>query len=568
MDFKREPEPIDVKLPKYIPNGCAEAQKILKREADKGKDAKILVYYDPDIDGLMAGLIAQMYLQQLGISSKYMLNENRSHGFYLTDALLAQLSGGVIIAVDFSISKHDFDRILKAGVSLINIDHHEIVVREYTKTQDFVYSRCGDALGVIINNQYACEPEKYNFLSGAGMVYYFFKYYSLETEVELYSDYAAMVGISLLSDIRELESNEARMFLEYTFSLESAYLKYLTWLVSGESRSSQRFSPFGQPCISRDFIDFTFSPIINSLLRANKGEDALRLLRGNELFAQEMRKNDYILSFRTIQKAIIANILGYIKEQENVAGSLTKKYKNMVVCSLPSDYDVLPKSTIKHNSTNYIGVTCSKIKDDDKTGVIFVIDPITHLVKRGSVRGGIDGVNYLEVFQSNGVPCAGHHNAFGILECDVSKIDFEKISADIEEAEAYYTRNNKSTRHVIPIANIGAFMKSPQAKKLCKINEFSRDNHRIYIKLVGDDFRAKVKCDKISEKYTRYIIDDVVMHSFDASLNLENAFIALGFENGKFLKCTLRPAFEYQEFMKNDEMSGIIEKMFSGVKMP
>lgn len=567
MDFKRESEPIDVKLPKFIPKGCAEAQKILKREADKGKDAKILVYYDPDIDGLMAGLIAQTYLQQLGISSMYKLNENRSHGFYITDSDLAKLSGGVIVAVDFSISKFDFDRMLKAGVNLINIDHHEINVNDYTKTQDFVYSRCGDTLGVIINNQYACEPTEYTFLSGAGMVYYFFKYYSLETEVEVYSDYAAMVGISLLSDIRELESNEARMFLEYTFSLESSYLKYLTWLVSGESRSSQRFTPFGQPCISRDFIDFTFSPIINSLLRANKGEIALKLIRGNETVANDMRKNDYLLSFRTIQKAIIANIMAYIKEQEDVAGSLTRKYKNMTVCTLSSDFDVLPGSVIKYNSTNYIGVACSKIKDEDKTGVIFVIDPVTHLVKRGSVRGGIDGVNYLEIFQNNGVPCAGHHNAFGILECDVSKIDFEKISEDIEKAELDFTRNNKSTRHVVPIGSLGAFIKSPQAKTLCKINEFSRDNHRVYIKLVGDDYKNKIKFDKVSEKYTRYILDDVVIHSFDASLNVSNGFIVIGFENGKYIKCTLRPAFEYKEYMTTAELSEIIEKMFKGVKL-
>ena len=111
--------PENITLPEYSPKGMDAGYWILKRELDKGKDAKILVYYDPDIDGLFAGLLVEQYLEKLGVRGpnyKYFLNSDRQHGFKLTDNLLAQLKGYTIVAVDFSITKEEFDRILKAGI--------------------------------------------------------------------------------------------------------------------------------------------------------------------------------------------------------------------------------------------------------------------------------------------------------------------------------------------------------------------------------------------------------------------------------------------------------------------
>ena len=45
------------------------------------------------------------------------------------------------------------------------------------------------------------------------------------------------------------------------------------------------------------------------MLRANKGEDALNLLRGKDETIQRLRSNDVILAFRTKQKGIINKIL-------------------------------------------------------------------------------------------------------------------------------------------------------------------------------------------------------------------------------------------------------------------
>ena len=160
----------------------------------------------------------------------------------------------------------------------------------------------------------------------------------------------------------------------------------------------------------------------------------------------------------------------------------------------------------------------------------------------------------MDIFQKNGVPSAGHKNAFGILPCDVTKINFEKINDDIKKAEDEYMRTQKNTRSVLEIGHLGFFTKSSNSKIIAKYNELSRDNYRIYIKVLGD-FSDKdshrVKSQKISDKYIKYFIDDVCVDCFDPSLDITEALILVGFDNNKFLKCTLRPAFEYDaEFDK------------------
>ena len=50
----------------------------------KGKDAKFCVYYDPDIDGLFSGLLAEEYLERLGF-------KNIHYKYYLHYMLYIQL---------------------------------------------------------------------------------------------------------------------------------------------------------------------------------------------------------------------------------------------------------------------------------------------------------------------------------------------------------------------------------------------------------------------------------------------------------------------------------------------
>lgn len=538
-----------LKIPEYRPNGLKNAVDLFEAEASKFQDAKFMVYWDPDIDGLFAGYIVEEFLKLLGLYNKnfkYKLNEKRKHGFFIKDSELASLKGYTIIAVDFSITKADFDRILKAGVNLINIDHHEIDVSNYTKLdRDYVFSKCGDAKGIILNNQYDAEPKEFKFLSGAGMVYYFLKAVAERFELELPKDFEALVGITLLSDIRVIESDEARAFLLKTFTSTSDYIKYLHWLVLSEKNSNaKRFNPFGMPNgLNRDLIDYSFSPLINALLRADKGMLAVELIRQNPQCISYLKDNDTIFLYREIQKKIVAAIAEKVKENENIPGSLTRKLSTMVICCLESSFEPIEGYDI----TNYIGVACSKIKDEDKVGVIFVIDEETGLSKRGSFRGSLDGVNYLDIFKRNGVPAAGHQNAFGILECKVSDIDFEKIDEEIRLAEEEHRKSHTETRTVIKVPDLGAFFRDPHSNMIALCNAMSRDSHRIFIKYTGPIEKIKPDLNINSTKFARYKIDDVTVTSFDVSLDVINSYMLIMYDNQEYKKITLRPSFVIKE---------------------
>ena len=562
--------PMNIKIPEYMPKGIAHAYWVLENEMKKGKDAKFCVYYDPDIDGLFSGLLAEEYLERLGFKNihyKYHLNQDRAHGFKMSNEELQKLEGYTIIAVDFSVEKEDFDRILRAGVNLIVIDHHEIDISKYTKTDvEYVFSQYKKkgTYGIILNNQYLSEPEEFRFLSGAGMVYYFLKYVEKKTQVPVQVDAPALVGITLLSDVRVIESSEARSFLKCTYTSNSERMKYLHWIVTSEDASAQRFTPFGVPNMNRDFIDYTFSPVINSALRDNKGEEVLNLLRRDPKTIEFMRSKDYLLNLRKKQKTIINDILKAYKESENTPGTYSNKYSKITVCCLNSDFK--PASIAEDCTiTNYIGVACMKIKDDDKTGVILVIDRESYKVIRGSVRGGLDGVNYLEIFQRNGVPSAGHHNAFGILECDIRNINFEKIDKEIAEKEEEFLRTKKNTRSVLELNNLEFLVNNQMGRKVCEYNEYSRDNHRIYVKINADyrelEDNPRIRPEKVSDKYIKYHIDNVCVHCYDPSLDIKDSLILLGLENSKFIKCTLRQGFEYDAAADREEIARKIHSL-------
>lgn len=557
MNFKREIESKDIGIMPYIPLGCEPAYQILFRELEKGKDAKILTYYDPDIDGMNSGLITDWYLGQLGYKTQYCINTNRAHGFKLSDKVLEQLKGGLIIAVDFSITKPEFDRILRAGVNVINIDHHEIEIEKFTKNSNFVCSKYNDAYGVILNNQYPEENERFRFLSGAGMVYYFFKYVSEKVNVPLWNDYAAMVGISLLSDIRPLESKEAYKFLEHTFNIQSEYFQYLVWLIKGESRIPPVLSSFGLPRVSREFVDFNFSPMFNSMLRANFGEDCVKLLKGDESTFDIIKSNDTLNTCRKAQKTIISETLKLIENDRDVIGSYTREYSCLSVGCVYSDVQIKGYDMTRYNITNYVGVACSQMKKEGQTGVVFVLERGTNKVVRGSVRGGIDGVDYLSIFKRHGIECAGHHNAFGVISCDLDTVDFEKIDEEIANEEKKFKEEKGFTMHVLEVYSMAAFIKSPSAKAIYKINEYFRDNHRVFVKYVGPKDNIKVK--KISDKYVEMQIENVSVVSFNPSLTVEHDLLMFYKENKTYGKCVLREGFEYDHSIEAVELFNIYQ---------
>jgi len=501
---------------KYVPKGCNIALRIIDKEMRKGLMSKFFVYYDPDIDGLMAGYITERYLDKFNKHSLFYINENREHGFKMPPEVYKAMKGGTVIAVDFAMSRDEVKLLLAEGVNVVSIDHHHI-------NDSFVHEINEETgcEGVIINNQYAWEPQEYRFLSGAGVVYYVLRY--IDEKLGFNSDMRdeeSLVGITLLSDVRETEGLIAQEFLKETYRNESPTMKYLVDLTT-EDTGYAKYDSFGVPCMNRNFIDYNFSPLFNALFRLNKGFDAILLVKGDPTKRAEYKSGNTIFTCRRVQNNITAIIMDNLKGVE---------LSSIIVKGVKHDLPV----NANYRLSNFIGLACSRVRDDLKTTFLYVESDVEGQIQRGSVRGLYDNVDYLSLFRAAGFKAEGHKNAFGVLATNMNDIDLEALNKAVEEAEREAKEKSKETRKIIEITNLTLFLSGPN-KQIAYINTMVRDAFRIYLKYKGSNVVANQR-----GKMIEYLVDGIPVKCFDLDLNMENGIILPIYGRGDYIEFTLR----------------------------
>lgn len=480
----------------WKPVGLELAYKILNKS-----EGKLLVYFDPDVDGLFSGYLACRVLDALGKSYDKYINSNRAHGFLMSEQEIAALAGRTVIAVDFSISEDKLALLYKYNVRLINIDHHDI------RDKNLVYwGTVDNPDGVVINNQYCFEPDEHRYLSGAGCVFYTFANMFEWFDTPLTR---ALVGITLLSDIRPIENDFAKIFLSACYTSRDPYMLYLVKV----TKADRDFS-FGVPLMERNYIDFTFSPKINALFRMNRGYDAIGLLFGS---ASDLDLD----AIRQEQNAI----------RDDILGRLSPVYTSSSFDLLFSpEFDVSPDFAI----TNFIGLTCSKIKGDSGKSTITYMGTGSY-IKRGSFRGRYDNVDYLSLFQRYGFSCAGHANAFGISDCNISNIDISALDSELKALEQQASLVQMKNR-LIPVDNMSLFIHTDLLKQVAMSNNYVRDQNRIYLKYTGTAI-SHVKHGKMIE----YTLDNIKVKCFDEALSPTSDYI-LPIYDRRALSFYLKPA--------------------------
>lgn len=474
--------------------GLAEARDIIINGTN------FLVYFDPDTDGLIAGYFPCRLLNALNRGYSYFVNSNREHGFTLPKD---KLKGLTIIAVDFSLKNYEeLVEIVDSGANIICIDHHEI-----NSDHLWVYSN-GSNKGVVINNQYPFESKDWRFLSGAGVVWRVFSALFRDMALPDGSTYSfdceevrALVGITLLSDVRAIECIKARKILDITYKSDSDMIFYLLKQTGGDVVYG-----FGAPAMDRNTVDFMFSPKINALFRLNRGYDAIRLVLG-----QLPAPLDFA-SIKAEQTDVIQRLLDtlVVEERDNL---LIAKVKVSDV-ALTGDYLL----------SNFIGVACSRLKKG-KTTLVMLLSSDGETVLRGSVRGYNDYVDYLSLFRSAGIACGGHDTAFGLSSCLSSRLDFDYLDKGIAILER---AKEKGETSIIEVNNLSSWFKFGKSRVLAKENTFCRDKYRGYLKYVGVDIVLKVE----RPSFFLYCIDGVDVKSFSPDLTPENGLILPILERG------------------------------------
>lgn len=449
----------------------------------------IIVYFDPDVDGMIAGYFVCKYLSTIGKQFTWFVNSARMHGWQLP---LSSIAGRDIIAVDFQIHANQLKEIVGTGCNILSMDHH-------VNGSAFLTSKQRGKQGIIINNQYPFEDEDGRYLSGAGVV--FETLYNIDESFDT-EENRALVGLTLLSDVCNIENPYAAEYLRVLYNHKyKGYIKYLISHTLGDKDYS-----FGVPRMDRNYVDFKFSPAINSCLRFNKEDEVVNFFLGS-------RKLN--LTYHRRQRALVENIGKVLK---------VKVYPHLKVCFY-RDWEVPSEEDIEVMS-GFVGLVASRNLDKQHSVICYVIskDEAGSLyVKRASFRGSNSSANYLDAMLPY-IVCEGHQPAFGIKELIPSKELFKKLDNACKEAEENVRGEYIS---IVPVQNLSIFA-SQRAKGMAEKNMYVLAKHRQFLRYIGKGYKVK----REGAGYVEYSIDGVTVMCFNRDITPENGVIFPILERG------------------------------------
>lgn len=448
----------------------------------KGKE--VLVYFDPDVDGLIAGYFACKSLALRGIKFTWYINSNRGHGFLLP---IEKVKGRCLYCVDFLIPKSQLKELVDAGCDVLSLDHHE-------NGDKFIEYEANGKKGIVINNQYLNEEESGRYQSGAGVVFEsLIGYFGDEFNTR---ENRALVGLTLLTDIRNIENINARLYLQELYNHPyKGYIGYLLDHTIGEVDYN-----FGVPRLDRNYVDYVFSPIINSCLRFNRQDEIVEFILGSGKLdrSYHKRQKDLVEKLKEVSRVISFDNLNIIViDQSQFRGSKDEPYLS-----------------------NFVGLLASQYLDGKRSAIAYLVNGRD--VGRASFRGRVNGLDYLSdlVRYINGV---GHGSAFGIIGLKPSKDLFLKandICKSLEESEDFSVDYVKTRNLSIIVNNKGYDMGIE--------NIYCLSQHRRYIQYTGDNVKVK----RSGAKYKEYSIDGVHVMCFDDSLDPRKDLILPIIERG------------------------------------
>lgn len=448
----------------------------------------IIVYFDPDVDGMIAGYFVCKYITSMGKTFKWYVNSNRSHNWGIP---LEKIKGYDIIAVDFMIPEKQLKDIVTSGSNIISMDHH-------VNQDDFIDITVNGKRGAVINNQYPFEPEDGRYLSGAGVVFETLSAIDASFNTE---ENRALVGLTLLSDVCNIENDLAKEYLTTLYNHK--YKGYIKYLIDGTM--GDKDWGFGVPRLDRKFVEFKFSPAVNACLRFNRESDVVKFFLG-------IGKLD--LTYREKQKELVKKMLKIVEVRE---------FEKSKVVFL-NDWD----ESISYYSdvlSNFIGLIASRYLDGKKSVIAYLISKDlkgNKYVKRASFRGYINGIDYLKATKDL-IEGIGHQSAFGVLNLKPRKDLFRKVSDACGKIEEGYVTTNTIT----PTTNLAIFA-NRFGRTYANFNMFCLAQNSKYVRYVGSNIKVLVNGDS----FQKYKVDGIEVKCFNSNLNFSNGLIYPILERG------------------------------------
>jgi len=469
--------------------GLAVAKRLLSKESLATYPP--LVYFDPDTDGLIAGLFIVTYLSNLGVQYDYYINPNRTHGFFLEPQLVA---GRTIINGDFAITTPEMEAIVSSGSNVVSMDHHE--------TEDsLIHQVMGPNEGIVINNQYPFEDPLNRYQSGAQVTWEVLKEIdpTLDTKTN-----RALVGLTLLTDVRDIENERAKKYLRELYN--HPYKGYIRYLI--DSTKGKDYS-FGVPRLDRNYVDFTLNPKINAMLRLGYEQEAVSFILGGGLPDTDFQKIQQRMRKRFTK-------LARVREMERVV------------------FFELQEGDFAADDSKYLPTFLGLVANDFTKGGKSALGWVRELnggISRASFRAGLPGVRYRS-FLATYINAQGHESAFGVLDFRPTSKILNLIDLAAKEAEGGYTVEVDYHE----VVNLGKFLPL-EGRKIAEENLYKMSYNKTYIKYVGST--AAINELVIRDNYQKYNINSIDVVGFDRGAHPSKDFILPTVERG-IVRCYLQ----------------------------
>lgn len=522
-------------LKHYVFQGVADVLPIILSTMKKKAD-EIIVYYDTDIDGVVAGTLARRFVEFfLHKDVIPYINRNRQHGFKMPKD--ESLKGKYIIGVDFGITSKEMEEITANGGTVIIMDHHdceeEVILydngkkldyKEYKHNKDKLRSLMGKlGVGILINNQYKRVPADLSkprisgenthshYLSGAGVVFESFLAFikkHMPKKLPLWDtkEQRGMVGWSLLSDMRDIENVNAKKYLEdlYTYKVTDKQalthegvdvlrnLKQTRQLIRQNSIYEQ--DKFGSIKLDRITIDFHLSPLMNANFRFDNGDAVVDYMWG------EM---DAIDSKAHMKQKKLKKTIEQIVDEEGT-GRFYGEDDDLYVFHIDKNHPLL--QSFDTDVSNFIGLVCNSKRSN--CNVIGYVTDGNKGLSRASFRGNIQEQYKDKLNELGYLVGAGHESAFGILSMDTSDTNLENIARVCHELEEGKVHNQHP---IIKVSNLARLCEGnslyandsavSEAYRIAYENMFHMEDKKICLKYTGAESRisgewndAKTRC--------------------------------------------------------------------------
>lgn len=328
------------------------------------------ILYDPDVDGLFSGYVAEDYLKRMGLDDKikHHMNKGKVHGMG-EEAVNWVIEEDIRLLVVVDAGSGD------AGLlqDMINDNSNQLQRAYILDHHDYVHSE-RDTPDVFVVN--VVDKEDLPPVSGCGVVYKTLE--STQDITGLSTDrYERFVGITILSDVCRMDVNENRYYVSKTYEA----------ILDGESPFDA--FPYYGSCSS--LISYTLVPLLNAMIRTNRIKQSFR-------FLERMQKGR-LKSFVQQEKSA--------KEEQKMRVREIKDFGHLF------ELEGMTIALRPHQERNYRpfnGLYANELMGEYRSGALVLELSEDKQTVSGSFRGWQYGKDVLEQW---GFECHGHNKACG-----------------------------------------------------------------------------------------------------------------------------------------------------------